>query len=112
MIIECSLNFRWILKKKPWCLLNIHISVAASTDASIHVLYGKKQEDQEFPNGTARFPVGWRQADIELILAAVIEKSQQRNKMGNKKVKDCKEMTGNKKLPCAKANPDHWNQRI
>lgn len=35
----------------------------------------KSLEDPEFPKGIARFPVGRRQADIELILAAVIEKS-------------------------------------
>lgn len=48
----------------------------ANTDVSMYYEKNKtKLEDKGFPNRIARFLVGQHQADVELILAAVIEKS-------------------------------------
>lgn len=68
-------------------------------------------EDQEFPKIIFKFPIGQCQADNELISAAMVEKSLQRNKM-KKKSERLRRGDKIKFLLCEKANCNNWNQRI
>lgn len=62
--------------KRNWWLIEYPLAhISDCKQRCIYALWEKKLEDREFPNGIARFLVGQQKADIELILAAVIEKS-------------------------------------